>query len=214
MRTFAAAALAALALSLAPTAAAQGALVTNDPSLCLSVEGRNVYTRSCTPSKNVFQAVYQPRNAFVIRANGGCLDAYRGAGQPVEVVGCDGSKEQDWFLNGTGQIQNQRYPSLCLDVERGLGSGRRVLAYQCDFNGNERARAANQRFYFGSVRVRQSSDRTVSAPSGGIAGSSFAGTGFRGAALIGHAGGNVIAVGGGNVIAVGGGNVISTGGLN
>ncbi len=203
--------LAALA-ALVPTAHAQGVLVTNDPSLCLAASGQNVTTRACSASLNVWQARYYPRNAFVIKAGSACLDAYRGSRQPVALVGCDGTLEQDWFLNRTGQIQNKRYQNLCLDIEGGVGAGRRVLAYDCDFNGNESARRANQRFYFGAVRPQQSGDRPTPVP--GVAGSPFAGVGLQGAPVVASGGANVIAAGGGNVVASGGANVVAPGGAN
>ena len=146
--------LAALAATALP-ARAQGALVTNDPTLCLAASGRTVTTRACTPSLNVWQALYYARNAFVIKAGTGCLDAYRGARQPVEIVGCDGSLEQDWFLSDTGQIQNKRYTNLCLDVEGGLGAGRRVLAYDCDSNPSRASRRASSR-RVGAIMARRS----------------------------------------------------------
>ena len=206
-------ALAAFVAAALPAAAQNsGALVTNDPSLCLAVTGTTVSTRSCAPSLNVWSARYYSRNAFVIQANGNCLDAYRGENRPVEVVRCDGSLEQDWFLNSTGQIQNKRYNNLCLDVEGGLGNNRRVLAYACDFNSNQGARRANQRFYFGNVRPRQSNDRVVSVP--GLAGSGYTATGLQGAGMVAAGGGNMVAAGGGNVVSPGGGNMVAAGGGN
>ena len=175
--------------------------------MCLAVSGTNVATRACSPSLNVWRALYYSRNAFVIKAGTDCLDAYRGENNPVQVVRCDGSLEQDWYLHSSGQIQNKRYTNVCLDVEGGLGSGRRVLAYACNSS-----LPTNQRFYFGMVRPRQSSDRP--APVSGLSGSSYVGTGLQGAGVVAAGGGNVVAAGGGNVVASGGGNVVASGGGN
>lgn len=203
--------LAAVLLAAGP-AAAQGALVSNDPSLCLTASGGSVATRACAASLNTWSARYYTRNAFVIQSGGACLDASRGARQPVALAACDGSLGQDWFLNRTGQIQSKRFTTQCLDVEGGLGAGRRVLTYDCDFNGNEAARRPNQRFFFGQVRAQQSGDRPAAVPA--IAGSAFSGVGLQGAPVVAAGGGNVIAAGGGNVVAAGGGNVVAAGGMN
>lgn len=210
---------AALALLVALGASAQtpGALVTANPTICLSEYGSYVHTRACTPAVNQFAAVYvSPRNAFYVKTtSGGCLSAFEGAGRPVRSVACnEGDAHQRWWIHSSGQIQSQANRALCLDVEGGLARDRRVLVYACDFNWNEAARRDNQRFYLGGTVRYDPGLAARAAATSRLPGTPHVATGLRGAGIIAPGGGALIGAGGGNLIAAGGGNLISTGGLN
>lgn len=210
LHTLALAAGAAL-LAAASPAVAQQAIASNTPSLCLAGNGGSL--TSCNPAANRFTRQYiSGRNAYVIRSSdGGCLDGYQGKGKPVETPGCDGTKDQDWWVNAYGQIQNQAN-RLCVDVEGGkMSQGARVIMWDC--HGG-----ANQKFLFGTVKRESSLTRgTPIIQASSLGNLSINGNGVvapGGANVVAAGGANVVAPGGANVIAAGGGNVIAPGGGN
>lgn len=204
----------------APAAPAQPAvhpeaLALDDGSgaLCLARSGSEFRTAYCDESHNMFvKTWYRSRNAIVVNVGNECLTAVR-RGQPVVLRRCDGSKAQDWYFDGTGQIQNQMDTNGCVDIEGGLGVNRRALLWDCDYTQPERNRKLNQRFFDGAVKPR-------GLAQGGAININVADALTQGllkvnaAGVIAAGGGNVIAAGGGNVIAPGGGNVIAAGGGN
>ena len=186
------------------------ALVATDGqnSYCLAQNGGGLAAQQCSGGANAFVKYYYPRNAYVLHTGGGCLDASGGLHSPVRIAGCNNAITQDWYLNTTGQIQTKAYGNGCLDVEGGLGYGRRAMVWDC--NGS----SSNQLFLDGHVESAGFNQRTIppeaiaNLMSGGIV--KF----IQANGVIAAGGGNVIAAGGGNVIAAGGGNVIAPGGGN
>ena len=176
-------------------------------SYCAVNSSGTLRTTGCTSYSNVVSTSYiASRNAVVIRVNGLCVDVYRGQGQPASLRQCNGSRTQDFWWTGTGQLQSHSNSNLCLDVEGGVGSGRRVLAWPCDFNRDEYARRNNQRFFRGPVKA------VSSVPNARIRTADVA-LNLREGTLRSTSAG-VIAAGGGNAIAAGGGNAICAGGYN
>ena len=193
----------------AATVNAQEALAVGNgsTSYCAYNSGGILRTSGCTTSSNLLSTSYiVSRNAVVLRVAGWCVDVSAGEGQPAALKQCNGSKSQDFWWTSTGQLQSQANRNLCLDVEGGVGSGRRVLAWSCDFNPNEYDRRNNQRFFRGPVKP-VSSVPNVRVSSADVARS------LRDGSLRSTSAG-VIAAGGGNAIAAGGGNAICAGGYN
>ena len=190
-------------------AESQEALAVGDgsTSYCAYNSSGTLRTTGCTSSSNVLSTSYiSSRNAVVLRISGLCVDVSGGANQPAALRSCNNSKTQDFWWTSTGQLQSQYNRNLCLDVEGGVGSGRRVLAYACDFNANEAARRNNQRFFRGEVRA------VSRIPNAQVRVADVARSLREGSLRSTSAG--VIAAGGGNAIAAGGGNAICAGGYN
>lgn len=176
-------------------------------SYCAVNSSGTLRTTGCTSYSNVLSTSYiSSRNAVVLRVSGLCVDVSAGQGQPASLRSCNGSKSQDFWWTSTGQLQSQSNRNLCLDVEGGVASGRRVLAWPCDFNSNEYARRNNQRFFRGPVKP------ITSVPNAQIRSADVARNLSEGTLRSTSAG--VIAAGGGNAIAAGGGNAICAGGYN
>ncbi|HKY99337.1 MAG TPA: ricin-type beta-trefoil lectin domain protein [Gemmatimonadaceae bacterium] len=176
-------------------------------SYCAVNSSGTLRTTTCSGYSNVLRASYiSSRNAVVLNISGLCVDVSAGQGQPASLRSCNNSKSQDFWWTGTGQLQSQSNSNLCLDVEGGVGSGRRVLAYACDFNSNEAMRRNNQRFFRGQVRA------ISSIPNAQVKVADVA-RNLRDGSLRATSAG-VIAAGGGNAIAAGGGNAICAGGYN
>jgi len=190
-------------------ASAQEALAVGNgsTSYCAVNSSGTLRTTSCSAYTNVLSTSYvSTRNAVVLRINGMCVDVSAGQNQPAALRSCNSSKAQDFWWTSTGQLQSQYNRNLCLDVEGGVGSGRRVLAYACDFNSNESARRNNQRFFRGVVRA------ISNIPNAQVRVADVARNLQEGSLRSTTAG--VIAAGGGNAIAAGGGNAICAGGYN
>jgi hypothetical protein len=195
--------------SIVSRAESQEALAAGDgyTSYCAVNSSGSLRTTSCSSYSNVLSTSYiSSRNAVVLRISGLCVDVSAGANQPASLRSCNNSKAQDFWWTGTGQLQSQYNRNLCLDVEGGVGSGRRVLAYACDFNSNEAARRNNQRFFRGQVRA------VSRIPNAQVRVADVARNLREGSLRSTSAG--VIAAGGGNAIAAGGGNAICAGGYN
>jgi hypothetical protein len=199
----------AASVSIAARAESQEALAVGNgsTSYCAVNSSGTLRTTTCTGYSNVLRTSYiSSRNAVVLQISGLCVDVSAGQNQPVSLRSCNNSKSQDFWWTGTGQLQSQANSNLCLDVEGGVGSGRRVLAYACDFNSNEAARRNNQRFFRGQVRT------ISSIPNAQVRVADVARNLREGSLRATTAG--VIAAGGGNAIAAGGGNAICAGGYN
>jgi hypothetical protein len=206
---FSFAAVALITMVVAPQAHAQEALAVGNgsTSYCAVNSSGTLRTTTCSSSTNVLTTSYSStRNAVVLRVNGLCVDVSAGQNQPASLRSCTNGKSQDFWWTRTGQLQSQQNTNLCLDVEGGVGSGRRVLAYACDFNSNEYARRNNQRFFRGVVRS------ISSIPNAQVRVADVARNLQEGNLRSTTAG--VIAAGGGNAIAAGGGNAICAGGYN
>ena len=176
-------------------------------SYCAVNSSGTLRTTGCTTYSNVLSTSYiSSRNAVVLRIGGLCVDVSAGQGQPASLRSCNGSRSQDFWWTSTGQLQSQANRNLCLDVEGGVGSGRRVLAWACDFNPNEYDRRNNQRFFRGPVKP------IASVPNAQVRYADVARNLREGTLRSTSAG--VIAAGGGNAIAAGGGNAICAGGYN
>jgi hypothetical protein len=198
-----------VSITTASRAHAQEALAVGNgsTSYCAVNSSGTLRTTGCSSYSNVVSTSYvSSRNAVVIRVNGLCVDVSGGQGQPAALRSCNGSKSQDFWWTGTGQLQSHANSNLCLDVEGGVGSGRRVLAWQCDFNRDEYARRNNQRFFRGPVKA------ISSVPNAQVRAADVAAN-LRNGSLRATTSG-VIAAGGGNAIAAGGGNAICAGGYN
>jgi hypothetical protein len=196
-------------LSVTGSIEAQEALAVGNgnTSYCAVNSSGILRTTTCSTSSNVLSTSYiSSRNAVVLRVSGLCVDVTAGEGQPASLKSCTGSKSQDFWWTGTGQLQSQSNRNLCLDVEGGVGSGRRVLAWACDFNPNEYDRRNNQRFFRGPVKP------ITSVPNVRVSSADVARSLREGSLRATSAG--VIAAGGGNAIAAGGGNAICAGGYN
>ncbi|MFJ7907256.1 ricin-type beta-trefoil lectin domain protein [Kitasatospora sp. NPDC096204] len=68
---------------------------------------------------------------------GQCLDADAtagGNGTRVQVWGCNGTTQQEWYLSTDGSLQNVRFPGMCLDADTNGGGadGTRVQLWQCN----------------------------------------------------------------------------------
>jgi len=176
---------------------------------CLTRSGGGLAAEQCTPGANAWVKYYYPRNAYVLHAGGGCLDASGGLHGAVRIAGCNNAITQDWYLNSTGQIQTKAYGNGCLDVQGGLGYGRPVFVWDCN------ASSSNQLFFDGAVKSAGFMNQRATPPN---LFSSLMSSGIlrmvQANGVIAAGGGNVIAAGGGNVIAPGGGNVIAPGGGN
>jgi hypothetical protein len=193
----------------ATDAGAQEALAVGNgtTSYCAYNSSGTLRTTGCTTYSNVLSTSYiSSRNAVVLRVSGLCVDVSAGQGQPAALRSCNGSRSQDFWWTSTGQLQSQANRNLCLDVEGGVGSGRRVLAWACDFNADEYARRNNQRFFRGPVKP------LTSVPNAQVRSADVARNLREGSLRATSAG--VIAAGGGNAIAAGGGNAICAGGYN
>ena len=199
----------ATSVTMTPRAHAQEALAVGNgtTSYCAVNSAGTLRTTSCTSYANVLRTSYSStRNAVMLRISGLCVDVSAGQGQAATLRSCNNSKSQDFWWTGTGQLQSQANSNLCLDVEGGVGSGRRVLAWPCDFNSDEYARRNNQRFFRGPVKS------IASVPNAQVRPADVA-LNLRQGTLRPTSTG-VIAAGGGNAIAAGGGNAICAGGYN
>src|SRR5687768_12092148 len=149
-RTLSIAAVAALALlallAEAEPARAQSSIRT-DRGMCLGLksDGQTVVTKRCD-SREVLTATV---DGNVLRATApsgaqGCLDGYRGHGGNLELVACDGTPEQTWYVHGEGWLQNIA-TQQCVDIRGGAtGSGAGIINWDCNH-------AWNQKFAFGAA---------------------------------------------------------------
>ena len=192
------------------------AIVTRD-GFCFT-HGDRVITWTCGTDSNRFRYYYHAdRNAFTIRTQDNrCLDGYRGKGQPLAVVACDGTQEQDWWMHTSGQLQNQRRfggRNLCIDVSGGNGHNRSVVLWDCGSQTNQQ---------FGAARVTSNATGPLTPRSLSIIGRTFNSAidgqvnaggliGNDSGGLIGNDGASIVAAGGGHLIAAGGGNLIQDG---
>jgi len=215
----------ALSLPAESRAQANQAIATQD-GYCFGVlrDGRSVATKECNARFNVSVDGNQIL-AFLPDGTQGCLDGYRGKDRPAEVVGCDYSQDQQWYLHGTGQIQNVA-SNLCLDVRGGgRGAGTQIISWDCTGTSNQlfRFEAADPVGGFASLGIDPNATASPQSVGGAAVGSG------RGAEYIGHNGNadipandgaglisengsGIVAGGGGNIVAGGGGNIISQSG--
>lgn len=181
------------------------AMLADNATYCVQGAYSGSSLQVCTLSSNQFTRAYvRARNAWVIRTGNGCLDGYKGHGQPVVVVQCDNSKDQDWWVNSYGQVQNHAN-QLCIDIAGGrMASGSSVIMWNC--HGG-----ANQRFLLSNLRPASALGGVRLPP---VAHSIAQQVRINGNGIISTGGGNIISTGGGNIIAAGGGNIIAAGGGN
>ena len=122
-------------------------------SYCLDASGSTATIEDCSRGSMFDLSSGQLR---VVGANT-CVDAYRGAHkvgyeedqsvrEPANVLGCDGSQEQNWTFHETSGnaffIKDDRF-GLCMDVDGGvIAPGRSVLLWKC----YDAVRPANQIF--------------------------------------------------------------------
>ena len=175
-----------IALSLPAESRAQAnQAITTQEGYCFGVlrDGRSVATKDCNARFNVSVDGNQIL-AFLPDGTQGCLDGYRGKDRPAEVVGCDYSRDQQWYLHGTGQIQNVA-SNLCLDVRGGgRGAGAQIISWDCTGESNQLFRFEAADPVGGLASLGIDPNATASPPpSGGRA----VGSG-RGAEVISHNG--------------------------
>ena len=69
-----------------------------------------------------------------------CLDAYpRTSGSKVMVWDCDGSADQQWYMDSQNRIHLKNNPDLCLDVWlAGTQAGNDIVVYPCHDGNNQK----------------------------------------------------------------------------
>ncbi len=194
----------------------------------------------CGMNFAVFKPVYHSANYYTINTTGGqCVTMPASKNAAVSTQACTDAAAQRFYFNSSGQIQ-QVGANLCVDVAGGQrNTSYRLIAWDCDLNGNVAARAWNQRFIFaflvqvppglsldgtfalGNRSLAQGAGRgSVVAPSSAAGSASIISQ--DGSGIVAQGGGNIVAQGGGNVIAIaatnivaqGGGNIVAQGGGN
>jgi hypothetical protein len=139
-----------------------------------------------------------------------CLAA-TAQGNPLVATSCASTPAQRWINTKEGFLRNEQ--GLCADVERGGGTGSRIIAWPCNQGnfGGLFGPPTNQRWAFARFVPASMVPAGARAASAGQVLDTRA-NGLSG--VIAPGGGNVVAAGGGNVIAPGGANVIAAGGGN
>jgi len=198
----------ALSMPVESRAQANQALTTQD-GYCFGLKGNSTRVAT-TRCRSRFNVSIDGNRVLAFLQNGGqgCLDGYRGKGKPAEVVACDGTQEQTWYLHGSGQIQNVA-TNLCLDVSGGgRGAGNAIISWDCSGG------ASNQVFRFeaadpvGGVASLAIDPSATAAPA---AGGSAVGSGRPsdgGAAIVAGGGGNAVANDGAGLIGQDGAGLI------
>lgn len=211
-----AAGMAAVAMTMASPANAQsGATVVASGHVsgaCIDIKaGSNeALLWSCHGGSNQ-QLAFATGSYGQIRVQGMCLSTSGAAGSPLVATGCAGTPAQRWINTREGFLRNEQ--GLCADVERGGGTGSRIIAWQCNSGmfGGLFGPPTNQRWAFARfVPASMLPSGVRSASPGQVLDIRLNGL----SGVVSSGGGNVVAAGGGNVVAAGGGNVVAAGGGN
>ncbi|MFE4480653.1 MULTISPECIES: RICIN domain-containing protein [Streptomycetaceae] len=100
-------------------------------------QGQAPGTQSGTQAGALTAGLYVRIYSLYRGTTGQCLDADAtngGNGTRVQVWGCNGTAQQEWFLSTDGSLENVRFPGMCLDADTngGGGNGTRVQLWQCN----------------------------------------------------------------------------------
>ncbi|MFF2117235.1 RICIN domain-containing protein [Kitasatospora sp. NPDC058184] len=100
-------------------------------------QGQAPGTQAGTQSGALTAGLYVRIYSLYRGTTGQCLDADAtngGNGTRVQVWGCNGTAQQEWFLSTDGSLENVRFPGMCLDADTngGGGNGTRVQLWQCN----------------------------------------------------------------------------------
>ncbi|MFI6155573.1 RICIN domain-containing protein [Kitasatospora sp. NPDC051170] len=122
---------AALAVPLLPTTAQASAAPAPDRLTFAQAAARSAgQTPGLTAGYVRFRSLYGP-------TPGQCLDADAtngGNGTKVQVWGCNGTTQQEWYSWDDYSLESARFPGMCLDADTNGGgnNGTRLQLWQCN----------------------------------------------------------------------------------
>ena len=205
---------AAIALfSPAPAHAQAFLAITTQDGNCFGVagDGRSIITKRCG---NRFAVTHDGNQlvAFLPDGNWGCIDGYRGNGAAAEVVGCDYTQDQQWYVIPGGQLQNVA-SGLCLDIEgENHGTGARILNYDCGSGKWNQQFAIVEKGPLGGLATGTGIEAGAATPPPASFGSPAAPSG--GAEILSHNGGTLVGQDGGTLVGQDGSTLVGNDGAS